>query len=190
MAEEEGERKNPLLIAAEKIARERATMSGYLRKKNSADKLQKRYFLILPGGGGISYFVYYKSNAADVPMLAAMDLSRAGRPELLPASSPEGDAAFSIMWDRQRSFQAGSRAEAGKWVEAILAAQAEARKAGLPSGASTPLPFSPSVGSSSGAEDWKSAKKPGEGTGLKNSAKGKSAGSASAGGGGGCCTVM
>ena len=81
-------RANPLVIAAARISRSSAVHSGYLRKKKSSapassEKWQKRFFVLLPGAGGVSYFCYYKTAAIDAVMLAAMDLSRAGPPELV-----------------------------------------------------------------------------------------------------------
>ena len=130
-------RANPLVIAAARISRSSAVLTGYLKKKKSAGdsdaagvKWQKRFFLLLPGANGISYFCYYKTAAADAVMLAAMDLSRAGPPELI---NDGADSVFAIQWDRFREFQASSRAEAVAWVNAIAAAQSNARKAGIPS---------------------------------------------------------
>lgn len=125
-----------LVLAAERVDRARALLSGYLRKRNSSGRWQRRYFQILPGERGVSYFVYAKSSSPSAPLLAAMDLSRAGRPELVAAGT--GDDAsgsggvFAITWDRYRTFQASSRDEAGRWVDAILRVQAQARRFGIP----------------------------------------------------------
>ena len=188
MDDGEAGKKNPLVTAAERIARASSSMSGYLRKKKGAApgekaKWQKRYFQILPGAGGVSYFVYYKTAAADAPVLAAMDLSRAGRPELVaPAAEESGsDAVFAITWDRFREFQASSKAEAVAWVDAIARAQAAARKAGIPAPAAPAAgaAFSPNAAPGGGGKGG--AARPGETSGLKSAGGG--------GGGGGCCVV-
>ena len=82
------------------------------------------------------YWVYYKS-AAHTDMLCAMDLWRAGPPQLTPAaeaaaaggeegaSDPGIEGEFSINWDRYRLFRAGNRADAEVWVAAIRAVQAQ-----------------------------------------------------------------
>src|SRR4051812_21146681 len=51
--------KSALVIAAERLDRRTATFSGYLRKKNSANRWQKRYFEIVS-----NYWVYYKSSSS------------------------------------------------------------------------------------------------------------------------------
>lgn len=118
--------KSSLLLAAEKIDRRAALLSGYLRKKNSGNKWQKRYFEIVG-----NFWVYYKS-ASSPEMLCAMDLWKAGTPELVAPSAgdpsgldPSGESAeFAITWDRYRLFRAGSHGEAVRWVNAILQVQA------------------------------------------------------------------
>ena len=138
----------------------------------------------LPGAGGQSFFAYCKSAAADAPVLAAMDLSRAGKPELVPANGEDGDAVFAISWDRHRTFSAASREEAVKWVDAISRAQLAARRAGLPAPGAPPsssLAFSPGAST----ESWGASRArggAGEATGLKGGRGGASDG-------GGCCTV-
>ncbi len=95
-------------------------MSGYLRKKNSANRWQKRYFEIVA-----NYWVYYKSSTSP-EMLCAMDLWKAGIPELVPLAEGETEQCeFSITWDRYRLFRASNRAEAVRWVNAIKAVQAQ-----------------------------------------------------------------
>lgn len=118
--------KSSLLVAAEKIDRRTALLSGYLRKKNSQNKWQKRYFEIVG-----NYWVYYKS-ASSSEMLCAMDLWKAGSPEMVAPSAgdPAGldasgeSAEFAITWDRYRLFRASSHSEAVRWVNAILQVQA------------------------------------------------------------------
>lgn len=153
MTEEEGKR-NPLVLCAERVARSNALLTGWIKKKKLATvpggavKWQKRYFMLLPGPSGVSYFVYYKTASADAPILAAMDLSRAGAPLLVaPADEETGsDSVFAITWDRYREFQASSKAEAQAWVDAIARAQAAARKAGIPAPAiAAATPFSPNI---------------------------------------------
>jgi hypothetical protein len=118
-----------LVVEASKIPRETSLIRGFLRKKNSADKWQKRYFEVL-SANNVAYFVYYKDAEKTSPMLCAMDLSKSSLPALvvqsvlgkdLTGSSNEAD--FAITWDRYRTFRAGNRSEAEKWVEAIKNAQ-------------------------------------------------------------------
>jgi hypothetical protein len=118
-----------LVVEACKIPRETSLIRGFLRKKNSADKWQKRYFEVL-SANNVAFFVYYKDAEKTSPMLCAMDLSKSSLPALvvqnvvgkdLTGSSNEAD--FAITWDRYRTFRAGNRSEAEKWVEAIKNAQ-------------------------------------------------------------------
>lgn len=129
--------KSALVLAAEACDRNApGTFKGYLRKKNSQDKWQKRWFELV----GNQFWVYYKSDKAGQPLLCAMDLWRAGAPGLEPAAEAaaaaggvaaaatgtgdDGTCDFHISWDRFRVFRAGSPAEAARWVSAIAAAQA------------------------------------------------------------------
>jgi hypothetical protein len=115
--------KSALVVAAERLDRQSAVCSGYLRKQNSEGKWQRRYFEILVGSNG-AFFVYYKRHDSPV-MLCSMDLWRATVPELAPAT--EGDPApdtFGITWDRFRLFRATSHADAVRWVTAMLQVQA------------------------------------------------------------------
>ena len=118
-----------MVVEACKIPRETSLIRGFLRKKNSADKWQKRYFEVL-SANNVAFFVYYKDAEKTSPMLCAMDLSKSSLPALvvqnvvgkdLTGSSNEAD--FAITWDRYRTFRAGNRSEAEKWVEAIKNAQ-------------------------------------------------------------------
>lgn len=175
---------NPLVRAAAMIARDNAVMSGWMKKKKLSatnggpTKLQKRYFMLLPGTGGVSYFVYYKTAAPDAPMLAAMDLSRAQAPSLVaPADEENGsDSVFAITWDRYREFQASSKAEAAAWVDAIAKAQAAARKAGIP------MPTAAASNQFSPVTDKRLGTRPSESSRIKG-------GAANGGNQAGCCVV-
>jgi hypothetical protein len=111
--------KSSLVIAAERIDRQAAVCSGYLRKQNAEGRWQRRYFEIVG-----NYFVYYKRH--DAPqMLCAMDLWKAGSPELSVPPPPEKESPeFGIAWDRYRLFRAASHADAVRWVTAMAAVQA------------------------------------------------------------------
>lgn len=119
--------KNPLIIAAEKIPAARATHAGWLQKHSSNNRWSKRYFLILPSAEkrGVSFLVYYKSAAPNSPMLAAMDLSQAGDPAMVPRDADETGtgALFGLQWDKYRRFRASGPEEAARWVASIAAAQ-------------------------------------------------------------------
>jgi hypothetical protein len=111
--------KGTLVAVAERYPRSSAVMSGYLRKRNSEGKWQKRYFEIVG-----QYFVYYKSKQSD-EMLCALDLWRASAPEMIPydPTDPDSGADFAITWDRFRPFRAASKAEAFNWVAAMKEVQ-------------------------------------------------------------------
>lgn len=126
---EAGKPKPVLVVAAERLDRRTALLTGYLRKKNSSNRWQKRYFEIVG-----QYWVYYKSHTAP-EMLCAMDLWKASPPELLTPTGATGGTSlggeedggmceFSITWDRFRIFRASSPAEALRWVNAIQQVQA------------------------------------------------------------------
>jgi len=130
-AEGGGKTKSPLVLAAERIDRRTALLAGYLRKKNSADKWQKRWFEIVqapatPGQAAPPpFWVYYKSSAAGQPLLCAMDLWRASEPGLEPPEPGEAEpCCFHITWDRFRVFRASTPHEALCWVNAIKQVQA------------------------------------------------------------------
>lgn len=108
--------KSSLVLAAERAGK--ATHSGYLRKLNSAQQWQKRFFEIIGG----RYWVYRKSSAPTAEILCAMDLWRSGPPAVLPPGD-HGDAVFSIVWDRYRLFRAATREEAETWVRQMRMAQ-------------------------------------------------------------------
>lgn len=113
-----GKAKSNIVVAAERIDRRTALLTGYLHKKNSADKWQKRYFEIVD-----RFFVYYKNHSSP-EMLCAMDLWRASPAELAPIASGDSEQReFSITWDRFRLFRASSQAEAVRWVNAIAQVQ-------------------------------------------------------------------
>jgi hypothetical protein len=124
--EDGGSKKNPLIIAAESLARSSATHAGWLQKLSSSGRWSKRYFLLLPGAGTSRFLVYYRSANPEAPILASMDVSQAGDPALAPDNSSE----FSIFWDKQRRFRAGSPEEAARWVACIAAAQARKARGG------------------------------------------------------------
>ena len=86
----DGKSKSPLVIEAEKIDRRTALLSGHLRKLNSQEKWQKRWFEIVG-----QYWVYYK-RAEDSTLLCAMDLWRAGAPGLEPPAPGDGDGALEF----------------------------------------------------------------------------------------------
>jgi hypothetical protein len=140
MAEADPKNKD-LVIEASKIPRETSIIRGFLRKKNSSDKWQKRYFeVLLSANNGSAYFVYYKDAEKSSPMLCAMDLARSSLPALVVTSvagkeltGSSNEADFAITWDKYRTFRAGNRTEAEKWVEAIKTAQTanSARKSPL-----------------------------------------------------------
>jgi hypothetical protein len=92
--------KSALVLAAEACDRSRAAMRGWLRKKNSQEKWQKRWFELVD-----HYWVYYKSDKAGQPLLCAMDLWRAGTPALEAPAAAGGETGgdFSITWDRFRA---------------------------------------------------------------------------------------
>lgn len=120
---EGGKVKSGLVLSAEKIDRRTALLTGYLRKKNSQNRWQKRYFEIVG-----QYWVYYKTHTSG-EMLCAMDLWKASPPVLVAPGGPlDGDegtqSEFSITWDRYRVFRASSPAEAVRWVNAIQQVQA------------------------------------------------------------------
>lgn len=118
--EGEGKNKSPLVLEAEKIDRRTALLSGTLRKLNSQDKWQKRYFEIVG-----HYWVYYKSNASDQPMLCSMDLWRAGVPSIAAPEPGEAESCcFTIGWDRDRLFRAATPQDALTWVNAMKQVQA------------------------------------------------------------------
>jgi hypothetical protein len=109
--------KSSLVLAAEQAGK--ASFGGYLRKLNSQQQWQKRYFEVVGG----RYWVYRKSSAPTAEILCAMDLWKSGPPALLDVS-PHGDAVFSIEWDRLRLFRASNREEAQTWVRQMRMAQA------------------------------------------------------------------
>jgi len=194
-----GRGKSSLVLAAEKVDRRTALLAGFLRKKNSEERWQKRYFELLG-----NFWVYYKNASLDQPILCAMDLWRAGAPELLPPGPADAEACeFSITWDRYRIFRAASRAEAQRWVNAIQQVQATrppetVDRARALAGPPTPVvnalvarggaagdavPASSGNGKAGGdARDWIDASKGGRGSGAKADAR--TDGSANAGGGG------
>ena len=108
--------KSSLVLAAERAGT--ATHGGYLRKLNSQQQWQKRYFQVIGG----RYWVYRKSSAPTAEILCAMDLWRSGPPQILPPGD-HGDSVFSIVWDRFRLFRASSREEAETWVRQMRMAQ-------------------------------------------------------------------
>lgn len=113
--------KSTLVLAAERYDRRTAVISGYLRKRNSENRWQKRYFEIVG-----NYWVYYKTDTSQ-DMLCAMDLWKASRPELVAPAGTEDEGAqceFCITWDRYRVFRAVSPADAVRWVNAIQQVQA------------------------------------------------------------------
>lgn len=140
-----GKAKSALVIAAEACDRTAPTLAGFLRKENSAQKFQRRYFEIL----GDRYWVY--SKGADSPILCAMDLWRASAPALLPPAPGEpADSCdvFAITWDRYRLFKAASHADAARWVDAIARVQA-----GRPRGAAATPGDRPAFTTPGGALD-------------------------------------
>lgn len=135
--------KGSLVTLAERLAQQTApTMTGYIKKRNSENRWQRRYFVIVG-----QYFCYYKS-ADGGPMLCAMDLYRSG----VPALASPGDATcceFKICWDRERLFRAATPAEAAAWVRAIWTVQA-----GRPTSvAGTPTSRSSLARSTAGRDD-------------------------------------
>jgi hypothetical protein len=121
-------KKNPLILAAELIARSTASHQGWLQKLSSSGRWSKRYFLLLPGAGAQRFLVYYRSANPEAPILASMDVSQAGDPAVSPGDS--SGCEFSIFWDKQRRFRAGSPEEAARWVACIAAAQGRKRGGG------------------------------------------------------------
>lgn len=138
--------KSSLVAAAEKAGK--ASFGGYLRKLNSAQQWQKRYFEVIGG----RYWVYRKSSAPTAEILCAMDLWRSGPPAVLPPGD-HGDAVFSIVWDRYRLFRASNREEAETWVRQMRMAQSNRppdMAAAAPASA-TPLPAFATPGGTLGA---------------------------------------
>jgi len=118
--------KSNLVHVAEGFSRSSAVIKGYLKKKNSNGKWQKRYFEIVG-----QYFVYYKNKESD-EMLCAMDLWRASAPERIKLSSSSkdknddsSDADFAITWDRFREFRAPNSNDADAWVKCMIEVQAK-----------------------------------------------------------------
>ena len=125
--------KSALASRAEQLPRAGAGFlcSGYLRKKNSADKWQKRWFEVLSAregaaGGPAAFFVYYKSRES-ADLLCAMDLWRSSRPELLVAESAAERAAASAA---AATSGAGAGASAKAAAAAATAAAAAAAREG------------------------------------------------------------
>lgn len=115
-----GKAKSSLVLAAERIDRREALLQGFLRKKNSAEKWQRRYFLLLS-----HYWVYCKNEQESSAILCAMDVWRAGEPNMEPPEPGETESrCFSITWDRFRVFRASTPADALRWVQAIRQVQA------------------------------------------------------------------
>lgn len=115
-----GKAKSSLVLAAERIDRREALLQGFLRKKNSAEKWQRRYFLLLS-----HYWVYCKNEQESSAILCAMDVWRAGEPNMEPPEPGETESrCFSITWDRFRIFRASTPADALRWVQAIRQVQA------------------------------------------------------------------
>ena len=121
--------KSALASRAEQLPRAGAGFlcSGYLRKKNSADKWQKRWFEVLAAregaaGGPAAFFVYYKSRES-ADLLCAMDLWRSSRPELLVAETAAERAAAAAA-----GAGAGAGAKAAAAAAATAAAAAAARE--------------------------------------------------------------
>ena len=115
--------KSALVLAAEAVKSGPKVAAGYVRKENSASKFQRRYFEIRGG----RYWVYYKSQESS-EILCAMDLWRASAPALVPPGAgdvPDTGDVFSITWDRDRLFKAANHADAVRWVDAIVACQAQ-----------------------------------------------------------------
>jgi hypothetical protein len=113
--------KSTLVLAAERAGR--PSFSGYLRKLNSQQQWQKRYFEVIGG----RYWVYRKSSSPSAEILCAMDLWKSGSPLLLDVGA-HGDSVFSIEWDRVRLFRAANREEAQTWVRQMRMAQANRPK--------------------------------------------------------------
>lgn len=179
-----GKAKSGLVLAAERVDRRTAMLTGDLKKKNSAEKWQRRYFEILD-----HYWVYYKSRGSG-EMLCAMDLWKAGRPDLAPLAPGDSEqCVFSITWDRYRLFRAASQAEAARWVNAIVQVQAmrppEPALAGggslLAAGPPTPslAGYAKTGAPGAGAvEEWRGGAAPAAGADLKGAAKRKTGASA------------
>jgi hypothetical protein len=196
--------KSALVVAAERMDRQAALCSGYLRKQNSEGKWQRRYFEIVG-----NFFVYYKRHDSPV-MLCSMDLWRASMPELAPATSEEPQPdTFGISWDRWRLFRANNHADAVRWVNAMLQVQSRrpvdygqpggAGAAGAPGGAAGLPAFAQPggtiAGNSQGAGGQGGASKDGGPGGAEEwgRSKSKSKGEKADGGGGLCsggCVVM
>jgi hypothetical protein len=211
--------KGTLVTQAERFSRSSAAVAGYLKKKNSAGKWQKRWFEVVG-----QYFVYYKSKTSD-EMLCALDLWRASAPELLQPdpADPESSADFAITWDRFRTFRAGSRAEASRWVEAMKEVQGKrpgaekkpnvpatvaaaavsparrsSRAGGVESaslgGDAVKNPAYGTAASGKKVDEWGTADKAGGGKGDGGKGKGKGGkgkgAKADKEDGGGCCSVM
>jgi len=124
--------KNPLVVAAAAVERTRAIARGYLKKKTSSPSKnvwQRRFFFILPGENGGSYYLAYcKTDAPGSPILASMDLAQAGSVHVV-----EGDGngcQFGLQWDKHRVFLASSAEECQMWVSTIKRVQAEASRRG------------------------------------------------------------
>ena len=157
--------------------------------------------------------VYYKVREAP-EMLCAMDLWKAGLPQLSPPAPGEtGSSEFSIVWDRHRLFRAESPADCTRWVDAIRRVQAQ-RPTGTPvqpggaspafltpgggpvaaqsGGSATPTPSKGGggAGGSAAASEWgkSSARSGGGGGGANGRAGGQKGDDDRGGGGGGFCS--
>lgn len=143
---------------ASSLDRASASMRGYLLKDTSTGRWQRRWFEIMG-----RFFVYYKTQE-DSEMLCAMDLRLAKNIHVVvdgvvpvgtgPAAPRQ---AFSLCWDKKRTFLAETRAEAEAWVEALRAAQSAPVSSPLRVGALPAATASTSTSAASGAADEPSA---------------------------------
>jgi hypothetical protein len=174
MAEDEGGTRNPLVVAAEAVQRERAIARGYLKKRSSGKNVwQRRFFMVLPGEGGAFYLAYAKT--PEGPILASMDLAQAGA-----VHAVEGDGLgcqFGLQWDKHRVFSASSADECMMWVNTIRKVQAERKRGGGGGGGGGGSASGAGGSLGSAGKDWGAGKRGGEGR----------AGGSS---GGSCCSVQ
>eukprot|EP00947_MAST-08B_sp_MAST-8B-sp1_P001718 g1718.t1 len=91
-----------------------AELRGYLRKKSSKDKWQKRWF-----EANDHYLTYYKSETSD-NLLACIDLRLVG--DIRLSTDPEHISEFVIqLGDRNYRMKAKTAEEAERWVKGLLA---------------------------------------------------------------------
>jgi len=127
--------KSALVSKAEALPRSGAGLlaSGYLRKMNSSNRWQRRWFEVLVSPAE-AYFVYYKQRDS-AELLCAMDVWRSSRPQLLvPESAAERAAAAAAAVAAAAAERPGAK-PAAVAAAAAAAAASSAVAAGAAAGA-------------------------------------------------------